>query len=148
MVEHAVGVGIVLNLVFYEWFGLSAGGMVVPGYFALFFDAPTRIAGTLLVAVATWLLVARALSRVAILYGRRRHGLMLLVGMVLTDALGRLAPALVATGQDWRAIGVIVPGLLANEMERQGVWQTLAVTLLLAGATRLVLSPWLGRVWP
>ncbi|MFO7255450.1 poly-gamma-glutamate biosynthesis protein PgsC [Limnochorda sp.] len=139
MVERAVGIGVLLNLLVYEGIGLTAGGMVAPGYLALFLDQPLRVGATLLVATATWLAVAYGLGRVVILFGRRRYGAMLVVGMVGSWALARLAPHLAAAGADIRAIGYIVPGLLANEMERQGALPTLAVTLGLAVLTRLAL---------
>lgn len=139
MVERAVGIGVLLNLFLYEGAGLTAGGMVVPGYIALFLDQPLRVAATLLLAVVTWLVVARGLGRVMILFGRRRYGAMLVVGLLGTWALARFAPYLNAAGADLRAIGYIVPGLLANEMERQGVLATLAVTAGLAVVTRLLL---------
>lgn len=139
----AVGIGVVLNLLLYESIGLTAGGMVVPGYLALFFGQPSRIVATLAVAWVSWLVVARVLERFAIIYGRRRYGLMLLVGMLLGAVLDQAAPFLTVAHFDWRAIGIIAPGLLANEMERQGVWRTLGITLLLAFLTRLALLWWL-----
>ncbi|NMA70871.1 MAG: poly-gamma-glutamate biosynthesis protein PgsC, partial [Firmicutes bacterium] len=94
MVERAVGIGVLLNLLVYEGIGLTAGGMVAPGYLALFLDQPLRVGATLLVATATWLAVAYGLGRVVILFGRRRYGAMLVVGMVGSWALARLAPHL------------------------------------------------------
>src|SRR5690606_1252644 len=64
MVERAVGIGVLLNLLVYEGIGLTAGGMVAPGYLALFLDQPLRVGATLLVATATWLAVAHGLGRV------------------------------------------------------------------------------------
>lgn len=120
--------------------------MVVPGYVALFLDQPLRVAATLLLATVTWLVVSKVLGRVMILFGRRRYGAMLVVGMLGTWALAGLAPHLAVSGADVRAIGHIVPGLLANEMERQGVVATLTVTLALAVVTRLILHLLAGRV--
>ncbi|BAS26298.1 poly-gamma-glutamate biosynthesis protein PgsC [Limnochorda pilosa] len=144
MVESAVAVGVLLNLLLYEGVGLTAGGMVVPGYLALFLDQPLRVAATLLLAVVTWLVVARGLGRMTILFGRRRYGAMLVVGILGTWALARLAPHVAVAGADVRAIGYIVPGLLANEMERQGVLTTLAATAALAVITRLILLLFTG----
>ena len=49
MVEEAIGLGLVISLMFSETLGLAAGGMVVPGYLALLIHEPLRIIGTVLV---------------------------------------------------------------------------------------------------
>ncbi|RXG66319.1 poly-gamma-glutamate biosynthesis protein PgsC, partial [Candidatus Atribacteria bacterium 1244-E10-H5-B2] len=51
MIYQAIGIGIVVSFAFYEIVGLSPGGIVVPGYIALFLDQPIRILVTLLVAL-------------------------------------------------------------------------------------------------
>src|SRR6267143_394130 len=48
MVEQAVGLGLVISLIFSETLGLAAGGMVVPGYVALLFHAGAHGARLLL----------------------------------------------------------------------------------------------------
>jgi hypothetical protein len=40
---------------------------------------------------------------------------------------------------DLRAIGFIIPGLIANQALAQGVWPTLVLTALAAAIVRLVL---------
>ena len=41
---------------------------------------------------------------------------------------------------EFRGIGVIVPGLIANTMEKQGTVITIGSTLLLSGLTFIILS--------
>ena len=36
----SIGIGLVVSLMFSEMFGLAAGGMVVPGYIALYLNRP------------------------------------------------------------------------------------------------------------
>lgn len=43
MVTLSLGVGLVLTFLFAEITGLVAGGLIVPGYLALYFDQPARI---------------------------------------------------------------------------------------------------------
>ena len=50
MVEQAIGLGLVVSLIFSETLGLAAGGMVVPGYLALMIHEPLRTAGTVVCA--------------------------------------------------------------------------------------------------
>ncbi|HEY8495504.1 MAG TPA: poly-gamma-glutamate biosynthesis protein PgsC [Limnochordales bacterium] len=140
MIEFAVGLGIALNLLSYELLGLTAGGMVVPGYLALFLDRPGRIAATFTAAVVT-LAAVRLLSRYIILYGRRKYAAMILAGFLinfmLAEALVWIGPWFGPAGGELRVIGFIVPGLLANEMHEQGVVSTMAIALLCAVIVRL-----------
>ena len=78
----SIGIGLVISLVFSEMLGLTAGGMVVPGYVALYLDRPVVIIFTCLVSYLTYFIV-HALSAVMIIYGRRRTVLMILVGFAL-----------------------------------------------------------------
>ena len=40
MIEIAIGIGMVLSLIFTETLGVTAGGIIVPGYIALYMDDP------------------------------------------------------------------------------------------------------------
>jgi len=135
----AVGLGVAFSLVFHEVFGLAAGGIVVPGYIALNFDDPLKLLGTLIVALITWVCI-RIIGQFVFVYGRRRMVIAILLGFIF----GYISK-LVFTSDifdhrlldnfDHRleAIGYIIPGLIANWMERQGVFKTIT-TLLMGGA--------------
>ena len=145
MLESAIGIGITVNLLLTEAFGLASAGLVVPGYLALYFSQPSRLLATALLALATWALVRFGLGRLVVLYGRRRFGVTVLVGFVLNLAMLRLLRT-TAQPLDLRAIGFIVPGLIANQALVQGVWPTLVLTAIAAAIVRLVLllvAPWL-----
>ena len=139
MVETALALGIIVNLVFTEVFGLASGGLVVPGYLALYLNHPDRVAATLGVAVGTWAAVRFGLMRLAVLYGRRRFGVTVLTGFVMHAAyvwvLGN-APGLPG---DARVIGYLVPGLIANTALGQGLWPTIGMSLAGAVIVRLLL---------
>lgn len=132
MIAEAIGLGLVISLVFSELLGFAAGGMVVPGYIALYLDEPTRIVGTLLAALAAYLIV-RFLSNFMIIYGRRRLVLVVLIGFLL-GYVSRQLPLIAAyeEGIALQAIGFIIPGLIAYWMERQGVIETVT-TMIMAG---------------
>jgi len=139
MVETAIALGLVLSLIFSETLGLAAGGMVVPGYLALMIHEPFRIAGTLVCALLT-LGALKLLSRYMLIYGRRR----IVVAVLLGFAFGALSRDLLliryhGTPLDLRTIGFVIPGLIANWMERQGVIQTLSVMISTAVLVRLFL---------
>ena len=137
MIAEAIGLGLVISLVFSELLGFAAGGMVVPGYIALYLDEPTRIVGTLLAALAAYLIV-RFLSNFMIIYGRRRLVLVVLIGFLL-GYVSRQLPLIAAyeEGIALQAIGFIIPGLIAYWMERQGVIETVTPMIMAGFLVRL-----------
>lgn len=140
----AIGIGLVVNLVFSELFGLTAGGLVVPGYIALHLTRPWTLILTLAAGVATYLLV-RAASSFAIIYGRRRVVLMILVGYLMGMSL-RSITRVWEEGSlvEYQVIGFIIPGLIAIWLDRQGILQTLASLLAASVVVRLILILALG----
>ena len=139
MVELSIGLGLVLSLIVSEAFGLASAGLVVPGYLALYLDQPPRLAATVAVALLTWAAVRFGLSRLVVLYGRRRFAITVLVGYLLNAALEHLLLVMPAAPLELRAIGYIVPGLIANTALAQGPFVTLGTTFLVAAAVRAVL---------
>lgn len=139
MVELAIGLGLTLSLILSELVGLSSAGLVVPGYLALYLDQPARLAATFLVALGTWAAVKFGFARLVVLYGRRRFGITVLTGFLLNAALDHLLFVLPPEAAGLRAIGYIVPGLIANTALQQGVAATVGLTLLVAAAVRLIL---------
>lgn len=128
----AIGIGLVVSLIFSETLGLAAGGMVVPGYIAINLRDPLKLTVTILLGLAAWLVV-KLLSNIMILYGRRRTVMIILVGFVLGwfvrsflvfDIFGRTVVM--------SAIGFIIPGLVCLWIDRQGAVETLS-TLLTSG---------------
>jgi poly-gamma-glutamate biosynthesis protein PgsC/CapC len=156
----SIGIGLVVSLLFSELFGLAAGGLVVPGYIALYLTRPIDLGVTLAAALLTFFLV-RIASTFVIVYGRRRTALMILVGyavgVLLKTALAAafeasaeslaLIPAEQALGVaaagreavEAGVIGYILPGLIAIWLDRQGVVPTLAALVTSAVVVRLIL---------
>jgi len=139
MIEIAIGLGLTLSLLFSEVFGLASAGLVVPGYLALYLDQPARVIATGLVAAATWATVRYGFSSLVVLYGRRRFGITVLTGFLLNAALDHALFMLPPQAAGLRAIGYIVPGLIAATALAQGVWVTAGSTLLVAALVRLIL---------
>ena len=139
MVEAAVGLGVILSLIFSELLGASAGGIVVPGYIAMYLHQPTFIVGTIAVSFAT-LIFIKIISKITLLYGKRRMVLSILIGFILGWASRNMIFANV-TIYDLRmqSIGYIIPGLIANWMERQGIFRTLFTMVIAAVLVRLML---------
>ncbi len=139
MVELSIGLGLVISLVVSEVFGLASAGLVVPGYLALYLDQPGRLLATVGVALATWATVRFGLSRMVVLYGRRRFAVTVLVGYLLNAALEQTVMVLPTERLELRAIGYIVPGLMANAALAQGPFVTIGTTFIVAAAVRLIL---------
>jgi len=138
MIYQAIGIGIAVSFLYYELVGLSPGGMVVPGYLALFFLQPNRIIITLLVALLTYFSVL-ILSNYIILYGRRRFLAAILLGFLMKWLIEGFIVKMPISGIELQTIGYIIPGLIANEMRRQGIFPTLYSLAIVAGIVHLIL---------
>ena len=139
IIIQSVGIGLLLSLIFTETLGLAAGGMVVPGYVALMIHHPLRIVGTVLVSLLTFLTM-KYLSNYMFVYGRRRIVLVILVGFLF----GWLSRELLIIQTnvltvELQTIGLIIPGLIANWMEKQGVVKTITTMIIAAVFIRLIL---------
>ena len=136
MVEISIGLGIILSLVLSEALGVTAGGIIVPGYIALFLHQPIQVLSTFSVAIIV-LIIIKLLSRVMFLYGKRRIVLALILGFFF-GYLSRIIYIDVENINSVAVIGNIIPGLIANWMDRQGVVRTLSVILLTAVIVKLI----------
>ena len=135
MVEVTIGLGIVLSLLLSETLGVTAGGIIVPGYIALYLHQPLQVIITILVAILVWGII-QVLGKKVFLYGKRRIVLALILGfffgfvsrnfIYLPQEIGSVA-----------VIGNIIPGLIANWMDRQGVIRTVSVVILTAVIVKL-----------
>ena len=135
MVEISIGLGIFLSLILSETLGVTAGGIIVPGYIALYLQEPLKVFITFFVAILVWIII-QLLGKYVFLYGKRRIVLALILGfffgyvsrnyIYISDEIGSVA-----------VIGNIIPGLIANWMDRQGITRTLSVVLLTAVMVKL-----------
>jgi poly-gamma-glutamate biosynthesis protein PgsC/CapC len=139
MIIEAIAIGLVYGFFLFEWTGLVAGGLVAPGYFALYFHRPQLIAVCLVTALCTMMLV-RGLACVSILYGRRRFILSVLTAFALQWSISMLIMGTEIAEGRIDVVGFIIPGLVAHEMDRQGIGQTLLALLLLSSLVYLTLQ--------
>lgn len=128
MYNQIILLGVIVSMIFTELTGLSAG-LIVPGYLVLALHSPGRIAVTLVLALVS-VLLCQLVSRWLILFGRRRFAFLILLTFALNWALSAVGLL------PFSVIGVIMPGILAREIDRQGVKNALlaiaATTLLTA----------------
>ncbi len=132
-----IGIGMVLSLFLTETLGVTAGGIIVPGYIAMNLENPERLVITFGISIITFLLI-KLLSQYIMVYGKRRLVLALLIGFLLgylSRSENMITAGLGTT--DFIVIGNIIPGLIANWMDRQGVLRTISTVLITAGITKL-----------
>ena len=139
MIITSFGLGIFIGFIFFEISGLTAGGIIVPGYLVLYVQEPERIVVTILVSLIVFGIVT-LLSRYCILYGRRRFFLMILTGFIIRYGFDMLPVCLPESGFELKAIGYIIPGLIANEFYRQGVVKTILAIIVVVTVVFLLLT--------
>lgn len=132
--------GLLISLLFIGLTGYYPGGIIVPSYLVLFMDQPLRIIGTLIAAFLT-MLCYRSVSRYLILFGRRRFVFMILFGGIWTFLWILVFPSIFPVSMEFRVIGWVIPGLIANNFERQGIIVTTAALV-----TVTVITYFLGRI--
>ena len=137
VVRMVLALGVIVSILVYERWRVTGGAAVIAGYLALYINRPLYIVITLALAVVTYYLVQYLVARRMFLYGRRRLVVMVLIGMVLQLITGLIA---YFTSQDapWLmglyGVGFVLPGLIAQDIERQGV----KLTLLTVAGTSLL----------
>ena len=137
MIEISIGVGMVLSLILTETLGVTAGGIIVPGYIALYIDEPIKVISTISVSLIVFLVV-KILSNFMLIYGKRRLVFSLLLGFFL----GYISKVYFSTFEgsyDLSVIGYIIPGLIASWMDRQGVLKTISVIIITSSIVKLIL---------
>ena len=118
-------IGLLISGLFIGVTGFYPGGIIVPSYLVLFVNQPERILGTIIVSLLT-LLCYKITSKYFILFGRRRFIFMLTVAGSWTFLWFYIFPVLFPLSPEFRVIGWVIPGLIANHFEKQGVTITLA----------------------
>ncbi len=157
----AIGLGMVISLLLTESVGVTAGGLIAPGYIALSLHNPMAVIITFAISLIT-LLIVHLLSMKIIIYGKRRLVFCILIafiiGFLVRDIplymniynpggdygfvfsfLDSINTFLSKSTSDMIFIGYLIPGLIASWMDRQGVVLTVSTILLIASYINLIL---------
>jgi len=124
-------IGIITGFVFYLFTGLTAGGIIVPAYFALYMFQPMHILSTIILSLIAFFFV-KLLSEYILLYGKRRFFIFILTGLMLKALCNKVFifnPVYTYA----EPIGYIIPGIIANEFYRQGILNTLISIIIVLG---------------
>ena len=144
--EVAIALGIAVSMLFYERQNLVPGGVIVPGYVALTLDRPYLLLSTFAVAIITLFAVQRVSSYV-VLFGRRKFSTMMLMSFLVAWAIQSFVAIILSWAQltnlgptgIFQVIGFIIPGLVANSMERQGITRTIYALTIVSVITYVIL---------
>jgi len=170
MLEHpaiAIGLGMIISLILTESVGVTAGGLIVPGYIALYLHNPYAVSFTFFISLLS-LLILNLLSRYIIIYGKRRLVFCIIlsftIGSIIRDvpiyfitykpddyfifsglihqlnvALYDFNKLLSSYSGEMIYIGWLIPGLIASWMDRQGVLPTISTILIISCFINLIL---------
>lgn len=146
MVYETLIIGIGVAFIYVELMDVYPGGIIVPAYIALYLDEPLRVAATVVVAFLS-LFFYRLLSRFLILFGKRRFMMFILLGALWAQIWYLLLPHFYQDPFGLKVIGWLIPGLLANNLEKQKIIPTLASLLIVSTLTYALVSilGWLIR---
>ncbi|MDZ4725313.1 MAG: poly-gamma-glutamate biosynthesis protein PgsC [Leptospira sp.] len=136
----AIGISLVVSLLFSEFFGIVGTGLVVPGYIALHLNHPKNLAITFTIALLSYLAV-EALTFFFIVFGKRKTVLILLFAYFIGYLLNYQILPDIETPilSDIRSIGFIIPGLIGLWFERQGVIETTSVLVIASILVKIIL---------
>ena len=137
MVFETLLIGLVIAVLYVEILDVYPGGIIVPAYVALYYDQPLRILVTILVAFLS-LYSYKFLSRFLILFGKRRFVMLVLLGAVWAQIWFLLLPHFFSDPIGLKAIGWLIPGLLANNLEKQKIVPPLASMLIVSTITNFL----------
>lgn len=149
IVRLTLVIAIFIGTLIYERWHVTGGAVVVAGYLALFVTRPMYIIITVGLGLVTYQVVQKLISPRVFLYGRRRLAVMVITGMVLQLMIGAVAyflssSATLSQSAPWLAglygVGFLLPGLTAQDMERQGIRTTLMAVLGTALVTFFIAS--------
>lgn len=145
MAFETLMIGLLLALLYVELTGIYPGGIIVPAYVALYLDQPLRVLATLGIAILS-LFLYHFLRRYFLLFGKRRFVMLIFLGALLAQLWFLFFPRIFPVTVEMRAIGWIIPGLLANNLEKQRFLPTLASLFSVAVMTYFVVRMliWLG----
>lgn len=127
LARFAFVLGIVVSLLFYERRHLTTGGIAVPGYLAFGIFQPLIVPGVFLAALMSHLVVHRGLARIIIISKAAKFSLTILMSAgihLLLDAALITFASVEVSSPLLRGIGYVVPGLIAHDFSRHGIWNT------------------------
>jgi poly-gamma-glutamate biosynthesis protein PgsC/CapC len=135
---------VLIDLFAYSKFKARSGGFVTAAYLALFAGRPFDLLFVIFASILTFVFVQLLTSRLVLAFGRTKLGMMILAGVVISWLLeimvinlthGHFVP--------WSGFVIIMPtiaSLIANDIAREGSYQTVITTSLATFGVWLVMQ--------
>lgn len=139
MIYETLLIGIIVAVIYTEILDIYPGGIIVPAYVALHLDHPWRVLTTVFIAFLS-LFAYRLLSRHLILFGKRRFVTLVLLGVLLSQLVYMLRASATTGSIDFMVVSWLVPGLLANNLEKQRWLPTIASLVTVAVLTYVLIQ--------
>lgn len=134
--SEAIIIGLIIGIIFYELTDISPGGLVVPGMIAYYIYTPERILMTIIVSIISFLIVL-ILQRFIIVYGKRKFVIHILIATLLSYLFTLIGEELKIDFLLIPFIGFIIPGIISNEMSKQGPIKTLLALIIVSSLVGL-----------
>jgi len=125
-----LAVGMLLGMFYYHKTGWACGGIITPGVIAMYIGDPEKIVVSLAAGLVTWV-VLEGLVRVSGIYGRQRMAAAMLIALALRY------PLVSVWGETSLWLGWVVPGLIAADMQRQGMVATFSAVVTVSIVTAM-----------
>ncbi len=140
IVALSIGLGMVISLLLTEVIGLTAGGIIVPGWIALHLHNPLSVITTFSIALIVFFIVEFA-SKFMFIYGKRRLVMSLLLGFIFGLIFNSFLSNYMFSNYSFEiySIGFIIPGMIANWMSRQGVLRTMTIIFISSPIVQLII---------
>ena len=135
---------VLAGLVVFAKLGLRSGGFVSAAYLALMVVHPEDLLFAAVLALVIWWIVTRFVMPNLLVFGRRKLSAMLLVGSVVVWVAESVVVSITSGAyQPWHGLvlmALMIPALLANDAQRQGLEKTLWGAAITTGAVYGVLN--------
>jgi poly-gamma-glutamate biosynthesis protein PgsC/CapC len=140
----ALFVSVIAGMAVFRTFNLRTGGFITGAYVAFFLTKPADLLFVIVVAILTYYVVTGVISKHILMFGRRKLSMMILVGGILGWSAEIVAIA-VTRGQwvpwdGFQVMTLMVPALIANDAQRQGMYRTVWGSTLTAVAVFTVMN--------
>lgn len=129
--------GLIIGIVFYELTDISPGGLVVPGMIAYYVYTPERILMTIIISVISYLIML-IIEKQTIIYGKRKFVVHILLATLISYIAYLIGNQFELDFLLIPVIGFVIPGLISNEMSKQGVLKTLLGLIIVSGIVSLM----------
>ncbi len=142
MSVNTIIIGLIIAIVFYEIVQISPGGLIVPGVLASYIVRLDWIIATIIIALISMYIV-KGLEKHLLIFGKRKFVLLIMISLLLSYLLSLITSYLPFSWANISVIGYTIAGILASNIDKQGIKKTLpalGIVLLLTVLTVWALS--------